>query len=48
MENNNNEINNNEGENNIIILDENNITEKGNLFLPIQVENYLNVISIYI
>lgn len=47
MENNVNEINSDEENNNVIILDENNIpTEKGNLFLPIQVENYLNVINI--
>ena len=44
MENNVNEVNSDEENNNMIILDENNITEKGNLFLPIQVENYLNVI----
>ena len=44
MENNTNEINNEEENNNVMILDENK-TEKGNLFLPIQVENYLNVIS---
>ena len=48
MENNTNEINNEDENNNVKIFDENNITEKGNLFLPIQVENYLNVISIYI
>lgn len=48
MENNTNEINNEDENNNVKIFDENNITEKGNLFLPIQVENYLNVILYYI
>ena len=49
MENNTNEINNEEENNNMIILEESNIpTEKGNLFLPIQVENYLNVIMFFL
>ena len=48
MENNVNEVNSDEENNNMIILEESNIpTEKGNLFLPIQVENYLNVIIFF-
>ena len=49
MENNVNEVNSDEENNNMIILEESNIpTEKGNLFLQIQVENYLNVIIFFL
>ena len=51
MENNtydiNNEENNINNKNDILLSEENNKSQEGNLFIPIEVENYLNVNILY-